>query len=307
MLRLYGASQGRINWIGALAIRPVRRVLNRVLQPARDINLDFATWTDFASDCGDSSHWGGVHFPAAVEVSAAYCGNFGDMAFEYFQTLMDGTAPLREAAHELDVDPRLATIQPSASTVVVPDVENPTALACENVAASVTVTAANSGVTCQSVSTAGLGLLTGFLDGISVTGELDLGVQICFRESGSLLLLDDTGAAPLLTELTTYEITDATCAWIDSPGTILLVGSSSPFERAEDLRDAVEVRLPNCQVITESRLNFREAPAGIRLNISIPRNLRLTARARTVDWFNVIYQGQSGWISAEYVETNGAC
>ena len=276
--------------------------------PARDMDLHFPTWTDFASDCGNSRHWGGVHFPAAVEVSAAYCSSFGDMAFDYFQTVMDGTAPLREAAQELDVDPWLAaTARPSATTVVVPDVDNPTPLACENVAESVTVTAVNSGVICQSVSTVGLGLLAGFLDAVSVTGELDLGVQICFEESGSLILFDNTGAEPLLTELTSYQITDATCAWINSPGTVLLVGSSSPFERAEGLSDTVEVRLPNCQVITEGRLNFREAPAGTRLSITIPRNSRLTATARTADWFNVIYQGQSGWISAEYVETDGAC
>ena len=276
--------------------------------PARDIDLHFATWTDFASDCGNSRHWGGVHFTAAVEASAAYCSSFGDMAFEYFQTLMNGSAPIREAAQELDKDPWLTvTTQPSATTVVVPDVDNPTPLACENVAASVSVTASNSGVTCQSVSTVGLGLLTGLLDGVAVTGELAMGVQICFQESGSLVLFDNTGAAPLLTELITYQITDATCAWIDSPGTVLLVGSSSPFERAEGLSETTEVRLPNCQVTTEGRLNFREAPAGRRLNITIPRNTRLTATARTAGWFNVIYRGQSGWISAEYVETVGTC
>ena len=55
--------------------------------PARDTTLTFETWTDFASDCGQSRHWGGVHFVAAVEASAAYCSVFGDMAYEYYLTL----------------------------------------------------------------------------------------------------------------------------------------------------------------------------------------------------------------------------
>lgn len=278
------------------------------ITPARDIDLHFATWTDFASDCGASRFWGGVHFPAAVEASAASCGSFGDMAFEYFQTLMDGSALVREAAQESDVDPWLASSSaPSATALVVPDVDNPTPLACENVDASASVTATNSGVNCQSVNTDGLGLLTGLLDGVAVSGELDMGVQICFQETGSLILFDNTGAAPLLSELTTYIISDATCAWIDNPGTVLLVGSSSRFERSGGLSEATQVRLLNCQVITEGHLNFRETPRGRRLSVSIPRNTRLTATARTSEWFNVIYRGLSGWISAEHVETDGAC
>jgi hypothetical protein len=34
--------------------------------PARDLELRFDTWTDFAATCGTSRVWGGVHFPAAV-------------------------------------------------------------------------------------------------------------------------------------------------------------------------------------------------------------------------------------------------
>ncbi len=63
--------------------------------PAEDTLLVFDTWTDFASDCGQSRVWAGVHFQAAVDESAALCEVFGDMAHDYLRSLVDGTAPPR--------------------------------------------------------------------------------------------------------------------------------------------------------------------------------------------------------------------
>lgn len=65
------------------------------ITPAADAVLSFPTWTDFARDCGESRIWAGVHFRAAVEESAALCDVFGDMAAEYLDALVDGTAPER--------------------------------------------------------------------------------------------------------------------------------------------------------------------------------------------------------------------
>ncbi|MEM7220915.1 MAG: vanadium-dependent haloperoxidase [Pseudomonadota bacterium] len=66
------------------------------LTPATDTTLVFDTWTDFANDCGQSRVWAGVHFQAAVDEAAAVCGQFGDVAFDYFSTLVDGSSPIRE-------------------------------------------------------------------------------------------------------------------------------------------------------------------------------------------------------------------
>lgn len=64
--------------------------------PAYDMTLSWATWSDFEEDCGLSRMWGGVHFRSAVEASAQYCGQFGDLAMDYMTTLIEGTAKLRE-------------------------------------------------------------------------------------------------------------------------------------------------------------------------------------------------------------------
>ena len=60
--------------------------------PAKDLTVIFPTWTDFSSDCGQSRVWAGVHFQAAVDESQAVCKVFGDMAYDYWTQLMDGTA-----------------------------------------------------------------------------------------------------------------------------------------------------------------------------------------------------------------------
>ncbi|MDH5674080.1 MAG: vanadium-dependent haloperoxidase [Myxococcales bacterium] len=60
--------------------------------PSVDTVLSFPTWTDYVEICGQSRVWAGVHFQAAVDESRAICDDFGDHAYEYFTSLVDGTA-----------------------------------------------------------------------------------------------------------------------------------------------------------------------------------------------------------------------
>jgi hypothetical protein len=65
------------------------------ITPAADTVLHFGTWSDFAADCGQSRVWAGVHFQSAVDESARLCSVFGDMAYDYVLSLVDGSAPPR--------------------------------------------------------------------------------------------------------------------------------------------------------------------------------------------------------------------
>lgn len=76
------------------------------ITPAEDVTLHFATWTEFEEECGRSRVLGGTHFQAAVDASAAICHSFGDHMYDYFVTLMDGSAPERALAQALAPDPR---------------------------------------------------------------------------------------------------------------------------------------------------------------------------------------------------------
>ena len=268
------------------------------ITPARDLTLTFDTWSDFANDCGYSRNWGGVHFLPSVENSAAYCSVFGDMAYDYFLTLMDGTAPLREPAQATEVDPWLVAARQSTPTrAVVPENTYPTPLTCENVSASVEVSAINNGIVCAGVDLSGLVTLDRQLDAVSITGALDLGAQVCFDQPGTLASIQVDGPVMSFVELVSYSLDNRTCAWIDEPGTVVLVASGLPGE-TNGLACAVTVR---------DNLNFRLAPGNGAVITIIPANTTLLANARMDDWFKVVYQGRIGWISAEFVSSAGVC
>lgn len=76
------------------------------MAPAEDLQVTIATWTEFAETCGASRVWAGVHFFPSIEASAKVCGAVGDAAYEYFVTLMDGSAPERSPDKALAPDPR---------------------------------------------------------------------------------------------------------------------------------------------------------------------------------------------------------
>lgn len=78
------------------------------ITPRVDLSISFATWSEYKKTCADSRVWGGVHFRDAVDASMDLCGDIGRVAYEYFDTLLDGTAELKQPAlMGLAPDPRL--------------------------------------------------------------------------------------------------------------------------------------------------------------------------------------------------------
>ena len=262
--------------------------------PASDITLTYATWTDFANDCGYSRNWGGVHFLPAVENSATYCSVFGDMAYDYFLTLMDGTAPLREPAQATEVDPwLLAARQSSPPRAVVPENTYPTPLTCENISPSVEVSAINNGIVCAGVDLSGLSSLGSLLDAVSISGAMDFGAQVCFDKPGTLASIQGEGATMKIVELVSYSLSNRTCAWIDEPGTVVLIASANGSLA--------------CTVTVRTNLNLRSAPGDGEVLTVIPGNARMLVDSRSGDWFQVSYEGNPGWVSADYVTADGIC
>ncbi len=86
---------GDDDMVYALTIGAGRSRIEPGITPAEDTLISYSTWTDFAEECGQSRVWAGVHFQAAVDESAAVCPVFGDLAYEYMSSLVDGSAALR--------------------------------------------------------------------------------------------------------------------------------------------------------------------------------------------------------------------
>ena len=70
--------------------------------------------------------------------------------------------------------------------------------------------------------------------------------------------------------------------------------------------DTAERPLQGCQVTTTDYVNFRRVSSG-QIMTTLTPGYTLSASARTGGWFKVNYDGNSGWISAGYVTTQGAC
>ncbi len=64
--------------------------------------------------------------------------------------------------------------------------------------------------------------------------------------------------------------------------------------------------LSDRSLTTTHALNFRAGPGGNRIGL-VAQHATVNARSRTVGWFQVEYMGRSGWISADYVVTEGEC
>ncbi|MFE1444506.1 DUF6851 domain-containing protein [Streptomyces sp. NPDC058739] len=58
--------------------------------PARDLSINFATWTEFSRTCADSRVWGGVHFQKTVDRSLEFGEQFGDLAHEFVARQVKG-------------------------------------------------------------------------------------------------------------------------------------------------------------------------------------------------------------------------
>jgi hypothetical protein len=65
-------------------------VVEAGITPASDVELHWATWTDFVKDCARSRVWGGVHFSKTVERSVEFGVQFGDLAYEFVQRYVNG-------------------------------------------------------------------------------------------------------------------------------------------------------------------------------------------------------------------------
>ena len=62
----------------------------------------------------------------------------------------------------------------------------------------------------------------------------------------------------------------------------------------------------DCKVTTTTGLNFRDAPSGNKIGL-LPQGTAVWALDSREGWFQVEYEDQRGWISGDYVTTEGNC
>lgn len=198
---------------------------------------------------------------------------------------------------------------------------------CEHLPAGLTVSGAGVGEQCQMADAVALGnadfVAAGFLKAVDVWSYLGAGVTVCFEGSGELAMLDASTAPRTPYVLTSYTSEGSVCTFIDRPGTVVLLPAEVPLlanlplleitapgmspEEPEALLGTSDTRdLSGCMVTATHVLNLRDGPAGAVFGF-VMAGWRLTATGRTADWFEVDVHGVTGWISADYVTTEGDC
>lgn len=160
-----------------------------------------------------------------------------------------------------------------------------------------------------------------FLKAVDVWSYVGDGVTVCFEGSGALGFLDASTAPRTPYVLTSETVAGRSCAFIDRSGTVVLLPADAPLLANLPLLVMMPPGMPTgtvalgtsdtqglsgCMVTATHVLNLRDGPAGAVFG-AVKVGWRLTATGRTADWFEVDVHGVTGWISADYVTTDGDC
>lgn len=208
-----------------------------------------------------------------------------------------------EAIRELN---RLrADVLPVGHELILPGCESPTPedpFVCVDIAAEIVIKSPTSDVRCELVNISDIDKHPLMNAGIRVVfeiwGRVDLGVEVCFTGSGSLVFVDTSLSPSAVTRLPLYAADGQTCGRIDRGGTVVQVAA---------LSDDESIALTDCFVTTADVLRLRDEASGSVVKALVPFQVTLTAKARTASWFYVDFMETDGWISANYVQTVGVC
>ena len=204
----------------------------------------------------------------------------------------------------------VATTTSSSSNTQAPTATNtPAPPTCENLPTGVTVTGYVSGTQCQQRDAGGIGnqiiVDYGFKMAIDFWGYVPgSGVYICIQDTGSIILLDAATSPRAIVALQNTTQGDRQCAHVDREGTAVLMERA--FMTSGHVQD-LEIPLAECTVTTTDILNLRNTPDGDTILGRILNNVSFSAISRTTSWFEVDYYGTIGWISGDYVSTDGSC
>ena len=162
-------------------------------------------------------------------------------------------------------------------------------------------------------------LQSGFVDGVDIWGYVTPGIEVCFRRYGGAMVFLDAATSPrTLSPLNAYYSQGMVCAIINNAGTVvLLAGSTAATPTASPSPTAFRPtstatptpsprQLSDCMVETQAWINFRAAPLGDIIYTLAP-GILLTAKEYAGGWYKVDFYGEAGWLSADYVFTQGSC
>ncbi len=193
---------------------------------------------------------------------------------------------------------------------------------CSQIGGGIVVTAtfgAGSGVQCQLVDGPGIGVQSvvdaGFITAVNLWAYVEQGVEICFPNIGSITFIDTTTSPRVVSTIDSYRRDNSTCAHVTRPGTVVLA-PGQPTSGTPPVASGTTMDQPTtgtgaapasagCPIHTTGHLFLRASPSlqGTVLG-AVPRGSNLISPSRTTYWYQVTYNGQTGWIGHKYVRAN---
>ena len=145
----------------------------------------------------------------------------------------------------------------------------------------------------------------GFIDAVDVWSYVNGGVEVCFRDAGTLVFLDATYLQRMLMDLESYKRDGMTCGAIDRIGTVLLLRSAAPAEAPT--ADETAATLPtidaipqsDCQIKLMETLFLRAELAGEIIGL-VWLNSEVPVFEINGYWYKIEFEGKSGYISRHY-------
>lgn len=138
----------------------------------------------------------------------------------------------------------------------------------------------------------------GFIDAVDVWSFVPDGVEVCFRNAGSLVFLDADYAPRMVMELEAHDRDGMTCGTIDREGTVVLLNSAAqPVENDSLLFDPIP--LSDCQIKLTETLYLRAAPGGEIIGL-VWLNSEVPVFEINGYWYKVEFEGTTGYVSRYY-------
>lgn len=230
---------------------------------------------------------------------------------------ISGLRPSTRYGIELNFNGERLVVWAYTADYLPPPVVKPLAVTCPSLPASVVVRGYGHNTQCKRVGEAGVGvaelIAQGIVDALDVHGSVYGNMQVCFRNQGILKFLDAATMPRTVSDLAAAFADGMTCGTIDRPGTVALLragesqaGGEADTTPAAAVRGAVGVN--NCRLRTIDYVSLRAGPSVFYARRDVvPQGARLTATARSGDWYLVEYEAQPGWVSGDYVAASAGC
>ncbi|MBE2272216.1 MAG: SH3 domain-containing protein, partial [Anaerolinea sp.] len=131
------------------------------------------------------------------------------------------------------------------------------------------------------------------------------GVQICLSGVGTLYFLDAASSPRLVMPVQAVVQNGYSCATLFSPGTLVMTQRSADAAEANSTDGTA---LANCSVTTNYAARLRAEPnLSADILTIVPFGTHLSASTRSAGWYQVSFDGSTGWIAAELLILEPTC